>query len=153
MVSTTLKLGISILNGGNCEVQQVCPLKTNHLDYVIDVKSITFCVTTVLSLFFQKMLEYLRDKKDVGFFLSVQSLMQTCWSVFNQLTLSLTKPLKHIHLKNVSIRSKFWLMFSTVSWIWMLLRGRTRQRVWAWFQRRAPVSLHVLFFSITFQCK
>ena len=27
------------------------------------------------------MLEYLRDKKDVGFFLSVQALMQTCWSV------------------------------------------------------------------------
>ncbi len=36
-------------------------------------------------LFFcQKMLEYLKDKKDVGFFLSVQALMQTCWSVFNQ---------------------------------------------------------------------
>ncbi|XP_046876649.1 ryanodine receptor 1 isoform X4 [Hypomesus transpacificus] len=47
MVSSTLKLGISILNGGNCEVQQ-------------------------------KMLEYLKDKKDVGFFLSVQALMQTC---------------------------------------------------------------------------
>uniref|UniRef100_A0A3Q2YEG7 Ryanodine receptor 1a (skeletal) n=1 Tax=Hippocampus comes TaxID=109280 RepID=A0A3Q2YEG7_HIPCM len=47
MVSTTLKLGISILNGGNSEVQR-------------------------------KMLEYLRDKKDVGFFLSVQALMQTC---------------------------------------------------------------------------
>ncbi|CAB1315998.1 unnamed protein product [Coregonus sp. 'balchen'] len=47
MVSSTLKLGISILNGGNVEVQQ-------------------------------KMLEYLKDKKDVGFFLSVQALMQTC---------------------------------------------------------------------------
>nr|XP_021327991.1 ryanodine receptor 1 isoform X3 [Danio rerio] len=47
MVSSTLKLGISILNGGNCEVQQ-------------------------------KMLDYLKDKKDVGFFLSVQALMQTC---------------------------------------------------------------------------
>ncbi|CAL8363589.1 unnamed protein product [Merluccius merluccius] len=47
MVSSTLKLGISILNGGNCDVQQ-------------------------------KMLEYLKDKKDVGFFLSVQTLMQTC---------------------------------------------------------------------------
>ncbi|KAG7217308.1 hypothetical protein INR49_027852 [Caranx melampygus] len=42
MVSTTLKLGISIL-----------------------------MVET-------KMLEYLKDKKDVGFFLSVQALMQTC---------------------------------------------------------------------------
>ncbi|KAM4640861.1 ryanodine receptor 1 [Discoglossus pictus] len=47
MVSSTLKLGISILNGGNCEVQQ-------------------------------KMLDYLKDKREVGFFLSVQTLMQTC---------------------------------------------------------------------------
>uniref|UniRef100_A0A669BFC7 Ryanodine receptor 1 n=1 Tax=Oreochromis niloticus TaxID=8128 RepID=A0A669BFC7_ORENI len=47
MVSSTLKLGISILNGGNSDVQQ-------------------------------RMLDYLKDKKDVGFFLSVQSLMQTC---------------------------------------------------------------------------
>ncbi|XP_060765620.1 ryanodine receptor 1 isoform X1 [Neoarius graeffei] len=47
MVSSTLKLGISILNGGNSDVQQ-------------------------------KMLDYLKDKKDVGFFLSLQTLMQTC---------------------------------------------------------------------------
>uniref|UniRef100_A0A4W4GAQ9 Ryanodine receptor 1 n=1 Tax=Electrophorus electricus TaxID=8005 RepID=A0A4W4GAQ9_ELEEL len=47
MVSSTLKLGISILNGGNSDVQQ-------------------------------RMLDYLKDKKDVGFFLSLQSLMQTC---------------------------------------------------------------------------
>ncbi|XP_007909260.1 ryanodine receptor 1 isoform X6 [Callorhinchus milii] len=47
MVSSTLKLGISILNGGNCEVQQ-------------------------------KMLDYLKEKKEIGFFHSVQSLMQTC---------------------------------------------------------------------------
>ncbi|XP_076875611.1 ryanodine receptor 1 isoform X2 [Brachyhypopomus gauderio] len=47
MVCSTLKLGISILNGGNSEVQR-------------------------------KMLEYLKDKKDVGFFVSLQTLMQTC---------------------------------------------------------------------------
>uniref|UniRef100_A0A4X2MA66 Ryanodine receptor 1 n=1 Tax=Vombatus ursinus TaxID=29139 RepID=A0A4X2MA66_VOMUR len=47
MVSSTLKLGISILNGGNMEVQQ-------------------------------KMLDYLKDKKEVGFFQSIQALMQTC---------------------------------------------------------------------------
>ncbi|XP_068106648.1 ryanodine receptor 1 isoform X3 [Hyperolius riggenbachi] len=47
MVSSTLKLGISILNGGNAEVQQ-------------------------------KMLDYLKDKREVGFFQSVQALMQTC---------------------------------------------------------------------------
>jgi hypothetical protein len=28
------------------------------------------------------MLEYLKDKRDVGFFLSVQALMQTCRFVF-----------------------------------------------------------------------
>ncbi|XP_075692371.1 ryanodine receptor 1 isoform X1 [Rhinoderma darwinii] len=47
MVSSTLKLGISILNGGNCKVQQ-------------------------------KMLDYLKEKREVGFFQSVQALMQTC---------------------------------------------------------------------------
>uniref|UniRef100_A0A8D0GF69 Ryanodine receptor 1 n=1 Tax=Sphenodon punctatus TaxID=8508 RepID=A0A8D0GF69_SPHPU len=47
MVSSTLKLGISILNGGNADVQQ-------------------------------KMLDYLKDKREVGFFQSVQALMQTC---------------------------------------------------------------------------
>lgn len=31
------------------------------------------------------MLEYLKDKKDVGFFLSIQALMQTCWSVLTQI--------------------------------------------------------------------
>ncbi|KAM6184479.1 LOW QUALITY PROTEIN: ryanodine receptor 1-like, partial [Sarcoramphus papa] len=47
MVSSTLKLGISILNGGNADVQQ-------------------------------KMLDYLKEKREVGFFQSVQALMQTC---------------------------------------------------------------------------
>ncbi|XP_071656899.1 ryanodine receptor 1 isoform X4 [Patagioenas fasciata] len=47
MVSSTLKLGISILNGGNAEVQQ-------------------------------KMLDYLKEKREVGFFHSIQALMQTC---------------------------------------------------------------------------
>ncbi|XP_062494815.1 ryanodine receptor 1-like [Pezoporus occidentalis] len=47
MVSSTLKLGISILNGGNADVQQ-------------------------------KMLDYLKEKREVGFFQSLQALMQTC---------------------------------------------------------------------------
>ncbi|XP_072885345.1 ryanodine receptor 1-like isoform X1 [Hemitrygon akajei] len=47
MVSSTLKLGISILNGGNAKVQQ-------------------------------KMLDYLKEKRDIGFFQSMQALMQTC---------------------------------------------------------------------------
>lgn len=32
------------------------------------------------------------------------------------------------------------LVFSTASWIWMLLRGRTRRKDSAWFPKRAPVS-------------
>ncbi|XP_039637451.1 ryanodine receptor 3 isoform X7 [Perca fluviatilis] len=47
MVSCTLKLGISILNGGNVQVQQ-------------------------------KMLDYLKEKRDAGFFKSLSGLMQSC---------------------------------------------------------------------------
>ncbi|KAA0711620.1 Ryanodine receptor 3 [Triplophysa tibetana] len=47
MVTFTLKLGISILNGGNVLVQQ-------------------------------KMLDYLKEKRDVGFFKSLSGLMQSC---------------------------------------------------------------------------
>ncbi|XP_063040140.1 ryanodine receptor 3-like [Engraulis encrasicolus] len=47
MVTYTLKLGISILNGGNILVQQ-------------------------------KMLDYLKEKRDVGFFKSLSGLMQSC---------------------------------------------------------------------------
>ncbi|KAM7395128.1 hypothetical protein PAMA_006737 [Pampus argenteus] len=47
MVSCTLKLGISILNGGNVQVQQ-------------------------------KMLDYLKEKRDAGFFKGLSGLMQSC---------------------------------------------------------------------------
>uniref|UniRef100_S4RQA6 RyR/IP3R Homology associated domain-containing protein n=1 Tax=Petromyzon marinus TaxID=7757 RepID=S4RQA6_PETMA len=47
MVRSTLKLGIAVLNGGNCTVQN-------------------------------KMLDYLKDKKDSTFFQSVAGLMQIC---------------------------------------------------------------------------
>ncbi|XP_072555327.1 ryanodine receptor 3 isoform X3 [Paramormyrops kingsleyae] len=47
MVTVTLKLGISILNGGNVLVQQ-------------------------------KMLDYLKEKRDAGFFKSLSGLMQSC---------------------------------------------------------------------------
>ncbi|XP_039525300.1 ryanodine receptor 3 isoform X4 [Pimephales promelas] len=47
MVTFTLKLGISILNGGNIVVQQ-------------------------------RMLDYLKEKRDVGFFKSLSGLMQSC---------------------------------------------------------------------------
>lgn len=47
MILSTLKLGISILRGGNVEVQR-------------------------------RMLKHLKDKKDVGFFTSIQTLMNSC---------------------------------------------------------------------------
>ncbi|XP_037606363.1 ryanodine receptor 3 isoform X5 [Sebastes umbrosus] len=47
MVTCTLKLGISILNGGNVQVQQ-------------------------------KMLDYLKEKRDAGFFKSLSGLMMSC---------------------------------------------------------------------------
>lgn len=47
MILSTLKLGISILRGGNVEVQR-------------------------------RMLKHLKDRKDVGFFTSIQSLMNSC---------------------------------------------------------------------------
>uniref|UniRef100_H3CF57 Ryanodine receptor 3 n=1 Tax=Tetraodon nigroviridis TaxID=99883 RepID=H3CF57_TETNG len=52
MVTCTLKLGISILNGGNVQVQQ-------------------------------KMLDYLKEKRDAGFFKSLSGLMQSCSSVLD----------------------------------------------------------------------
>jgi hypothetical protein len=47
MVVATIELGISVLRGGNVDVQK-------------------------------KMLEHLKEKKDVGFFTSVAGLMQQC---------------------------------------------------------------------------
>lgn len=93
MVSSTLKLGISILNGGNSDVQQVKPARESFWKPTPSSvhqsdggqRSYVFCGLfgrICLSLFVcvQKMLDYLKDKKDVGFFLSVQALMQTCRS-------------------------------------------------------------------------
>lgn len=76
MVSSTLKLGISILNGGNAEVQQVMGEaawgrgKAQGLEMFLGRIQLSFPL--------QKMLDYLKDKKEVGFFQSIQALMQTC---------------------------------------------------------------------------
>lgn len=59
---------------------QTKPFRLCHFEF--EVKGAYFM--DYILFFCQKMLEYLKDKKDVGFFLSVQALMQTCWSVFNQ---------------------------------------------------------------------
>lgn len=60
MVTTTLQLGISILNGGNSEVQRVCVLnfsKRNPLDY--DIMTLNLLLEPLFllySFFFRKCL-------------------------------------------------------------------------------------------------
>lgn len=84
MVSSTLKLGISILNGGNVEVQQVTDAQDLGKNGVggmwrggwVSPRSLQH--PRLLPLPLQKMLDYLKDKKEVGFFQSIQALMQTC---------------------------------------------------------------------------
>lgn len=56
-------------------------LTTYFQQVSIDGKVLFF--VSVFFGFMQRMLDYLKDKKDVGFFLSVQALMQTCRSVMN----------------------------------------------------------------------
>lgn len=80
MVSSTLKLGISILNGGNAEVQQVTRVggQVSGCGWVFPSGSQVSPTPISYLLPLQKMLDYLKDKKEVGFFQSIQALMQTC---------------------------------------------------------------------------
>lgn len=71
MVTVTLKLGISILNGGNILVQQVRLAARVEL-----LGSLSVAEPTLVSM--QKMLDYLKEKRDVGFFKSLSGLMMSC---------------------------------------------------------------------------
>ncbi|XP_019521849.1 PREDICTED: ryanodine receptor 1-like [Hipposideros armiger] len=84
MVSSTLKLGISILNGGNADVQQ-------------------------------KMLDYLKDKKEVGFFQSIQALMQTC-SVLDLNAFERQNKAEGLGMVNEdgTVSLKWWLLLSVL---------------------------------------
>lgn len=74
MVTGTLKLGISILNGGNVLVQQVKNLTgARHVCCVSDDTDLHFCC-----VFLKKMLDYLKEKRDAGFFKSLSGLMMSC---------------------------------------------------------------------------
>lgn len=82
MVSSTLKLGISILNGGNADVQQVMGEGTWEGSWEGWEVPVRPPVPPPLPPPLQKMLDYLKDKKEVGFFQSIQALMQTCrWAL------------------------------------------------------------------------
>lgn len=72
MVTVTLKLGISILNGGNILVQQV------HLRACCLCGSHSFRLFLTAFALLQKMLDYLKEKRDVGFFKSLSGLMMSC---------------------------------------------------------------------------
>ena len=75
MVTFTLKLGISVLNGGNILVQQVCVTLVGML-YLCSYQhqGSIYCVFILM----QKMLDYLKEKRDVGFFKSLSGLMMSC---------------------------------------------------------------------------
>lgn len=86
-MSSTLKLGISILNGGNADVQQVgsvrpsvCPSPCPSVRPRPRLSAHVSACPSVRpsSPPEQKMLDYLKEKREVGFFQSVQALMQTC---------------------------------------------------------------------------
>lgn len=96
MVTCTLKLGISILNGGNVQVQQVRfsvqSYLLYHSSYSVQPSNIHQhkCLESTVALLLQsrmfnafpllsqKMLDYLKEKRDVGFFKSLSGLMQSC---------------------------------------------------------------------------
>ena len=84
----------------------------------------------------QKMLDYLKEKRDAGFFKSLSGLMQSCRSTINK------SSVKHIHRGHREVHSGDVLLslFLLVSWIWMHLKGRTRQKDWEWRQRKERVS-------------
>lgn len=77
MVTCTLKLGISILNGGNVQVQQVWNF--SFIYFLSLVHPFNHSSNGFWFLFlFQKMLDYLKEKRDAGFFKSLSGLMQSC---------------------------------------------------------------------------
>lgn len=90
----------------------------------------------------QKMLDYLKEKRDAGFFKSLSGLMQSC---------------RYSHIVYTSKKKNFctdisclvfdFLSFSpSASWTWMHSRGRTKQKVLAWWQRKVQVSEEMVFF-------
>lgn len=79
----------------------------------------------------QKMLDYLKEKRDAGFFKSLSGLMQSCryWYI---------KCNYCVGIKCLYLTFEFFLFL--VSWIWMHLRGKTKQKDLAWWQRKVQVS-------------
>lgn len=135
MVTCTLKLGISILNGGNVQVQQVWNF--SFIYFLSLVHPFNHSSNGFWFLFlFQKMLDYLKEKRDAGFFKSLSGLMQSCrWLNCVHKNKNKTNPcvIGCVYILNL-------VLPSSVSWTWMHLRDRTRQKVWAWWQRKVHVS-------------
>lgn len=79
----------------------------------------------------QKMLDYLKEKRDAGFFKSLSGLMQSCryWYI---------KCSYCAGIKCLCLTFEFFLFL--VSWIWMHLRGKTKQKDLAWWQKKVQVS-------------
>ena len=102
------------------------------------------------------MLDYLKEKRDAGFFKSLSGLMQACrYDIFKSFWHSYGVFVKLILMSinfimvfgmQMSIRKHrmyilyVMLLLHTVSWTWMHLRDRTKQRVLAWCLKKAQVS-------------
>lgn len=78
------------------------------------------------------MLDYLKEKRDAGFFKSLSGLMQSCR--YSQMEWIVCVCVFFFSL------SLIFDFLSTVSWIWMHLRGRIKQRDLEWWQRKVQVS-------------
>lgn len=106
--------------------------------------------------FWQKMLDYLQQKRDVGFFQSLAGLMQSCRSVCLSVTSSRHSLSVYLFSCLVCVSlcaiTCCLIAFLTAYWISMPLSGRTKQRDWAWWRRPAqvinPISNEQMVFGI-----
>lgn len=130
MVTCTLKLGISILNGGNVQVQQV---------WFQDCILVFFCLSNaacidffnqILSSCLRKCLIIWKRKEMQAFSRASQDWCSLAGTFkWNGYCVFFFFPL-----------SLIFDFLSTVFWIWMHLRGRIKQRDLEWWQRKVQVS-------------
>lgn len=148
MVTCTLKLGISILNGGNVQVQQVrlsvfTFLIFNYLFYCqrmnrLDCSRVWLCTGCLMCFHLvipRKCLITWKRKE-----MQASSRASRDWCSLAGTIIS-TGPLrKKKLLSGHQLGFDLRIFFSLVSWIWMLLRDRTKLKDLAWWQRKVQVS-------------
>lgn len=93
------------------------------------------CDMTMLPIFLKKMLVYLRERRDVGFFQSMAGLMLTCrWVIAKTKEKSVRfdktpQTCSFVPVcARVCVRACVCAFLLSAFWIWMHLRGRTKQK-------------------------